>query len=299
MADASIAYLAMHQTQLELALSDAVCQTIRARKSDPIRHVGKLLVGLQPAGGEERAACVVLAGAAADAAEAALAAAAAVTAAAGEHEGTGDAAAISALRRAVCTLSLAQATADAALQRLVDAGAPTSRAGYLRSLPELLPPPLSASVWREEWPSLFAENLHLTGGDVSGGEIHDEAWAREHEPLPKWLAKLEGDIEAMMALGAPRDEAEAFVLLNSKRFALAGRLRAREPTFAASTYALVDAIVAQALRQGAGVAVPLYYNLRGLNSLVRGDPAWEAVLTPDSTGFQGVRIPHCKERLCS
>jgi len=60
----------------------------------------------------------------------------------------------------------------------------------------------------------------------------------EHEPISKWTEKLAGDIGEIMALGAPPHEAEAYVLLTSKRFAMAKRLRSRDPRYAASTYAL-------------------------------------------------------------
>ncbi|EOD30440.1 hypothetical protein EMIHUDRAFT_468406, partial [Emiliania huxleyi CCMP1516] len=155
----------------------------------------------------------------------------------------------------------------------------------------------SAGAWRSEWAELYAENLEQSGAARVSGVTRDAAWVAEHEPLSKWLSKLEGsDIAPLVALGAPRHEAEAheaeaYACLTSKRWALARRLRERDRRYAGSTFALCDAIVAQALRQGdAGDSdfAPTFTNLRGLNSLANSDPAWERLTVPDSTGFCGV-----------
>jgi hypothetical protein len=291
-------YTAQWKSPLEEALAAAVSLAIRERSSNPIRRVGALLLSAADAhrserGGEserERAPTMLvslqseLKTASVHTAEATLA-----------LDADNRAGSVGCLRSALLSLSTAQASADRALQELIDAGAPTSRAGYLRSLPELLPAPASPSSWRDEWPELFAENLRMTGQDIDDSK--DAAWAAQHESVQKWTDKLAGDIGAIIALGAPREEAEAYVLLTSKRFAMAQRLRERDPKYAASTFALTDSIVAQSMRQAeAGiVAPPLFYNLRGLNSLVRGDPSWDRITMPDNTGFRGV----CSSALCA
>ena len=65
-------------------------------------------------------------------------------------------------------------------------------------------------AWRSEWAELYAENLEQSGAARVSGVTRDAAWVAEHEPLSKWLSKLEGsDIAPLVALGAPRHEAEA------------------------------------------------------------------------------------------
>lgn len=291
-------YTAKWQAELERALAAAVSRAIRERSSDPIRRVGGLLLSAaevhrsqRVSESEREPAPALLVSLQSELTAASMHTADATLAFDADDRATS----VACLRSALLSLSAAQASADRALQELIDAGAPTSRAGYLRSLPELLPAPVSASAWRDEWPELFAENLRMTGQEVD--ESKDAAWAAKHESVQKWTEKLAGDIGAIIALGAPREEAEAYVLLTSKRFAMARRLRERDPKYAASTFALTDAIVAQSTRQAAaGVVAPaLFYNLRGLNSLVRGDPSWDRITLPDNTGFRGV----CSSALCA
>lgn len=292
------AYSEQWKAELESALAAAVVRAIRERSPDPIRLVGKLLLSAAEEHRSDGASSSELERAPALLAslQSELTAASVHTAGATLALGADDrVGSVACLRSALLSLSAAQASADRALQELIDAGAPTSRAGYLRSLPELLPAPASASTWRDEWPELFSENLRVTGQEID--EPKDAKWAAQHESVQKWTDKLASDIQAVITLGAPRDEAEAYVLLTSKRFAMAQRLRERNPKFAASTFALTDAIVAQSMRQAAAavVAPPLYYNLRGLNSLVAGDPAWDRLTLPDNTGFRGL----CSSALCA
>jgi len=163
------AYVALWGVPLERALGRAVTQAISSRSADPIRAVALLLLS---AAGEEHgsgqsepgAAAALLALLQNKLSEASVHAAEASRA-------QDRPAAIAGLRSTLLTLSSAQGVADEALDVLIVAGAPTSRAGYLRSLPELLPPPASFTAWRDEWPALFSENLMLTGQEVDAKKV--------------------------------------------------------------------------------------------------------------------------------
>jgi len=304
-------YLSCWRGPLELRLGKAVGKALAEQPKDPCTAVALEL--LRGASLGERAAALSAQAAAVqeddpqdDSAGAAVAATAALLARLAEvasHAAAAAAAAASAdrggreevvtsLREVLLGFPAAQAAAFSALESVVEAAAPSTRAGHLVALSELLPPPDDGGAWRSEWAELYAENLEQSGAARVSGVTRDAAWVAEHEPLSKWLSKLEGsDIAPLVALGAPRHEAEAYACLTSKRWALARRLRERDRRYAGSTFALCDAIVAQALRQGdAGDSdfAPTFTNLRGLNSLANSDPAWERLTVPDSTGFCGV-----------
>ncbi len=190
------------------------------------------------------------------------------------------------LRRALLELARARAAADDAITRLVKVSPPTTRTGHLRNLSELVGEAPNRR-WQDEWPCLYRENLELTGHL----EPHmDLAFIEQHETVDKWVEILEtSDIAPLQAAGATRDSALTYTLLAARRFALARALRERSPRFAASTYALCDAIFSTVARQPHGRPVQdLYYNLVGKNSLAMSDPQWENLIEADSAGFRGL-----------
>lgn len=93
----------------------------------------------------------------------------------------------------------------------------------------------------------------------------------------------------MVARGWPRARAETYELLRSCANALGRALRERDPCYAASTYAICDALFSQqASLENKDLPPRLYAHQRGRHSLVEKEPAWEGLETPDGTGFRGL-----------
>ena len=170
-----------------------------------------------------------------------------------------------------------------ALDRLVEAGTPTSRAGYLRSLPQLLKPPAANCQWEDEWPEAYLVNLHCN--NALTGEM-DVEWVKKHHSVEIYKEKYRGMTKRLMAGGLSRTQAEALSLLIDIEAGLGHALRRSDPSCAASIYAITDALAKQATLQQ-GVAPKLYAHLRGDISLSVSEPKWEKLLEADHTGFQG------------
>jgi len=79
---------------------------------------------------------------------------------------------------------------------------------------------------------------------------------------------------------------------------MARALREGDPCYAASTYALSDALFAQ--RRAAGGALPpkLYRHLVGRFSLTQEEPAWARLEERDETGFRGLTSSASTIALC-
>ena len=212
------------------------------------------------------------------------------------------------------------------LNTVLPAAPPTSRAGHLRSLPELIGPPPPNRTWEDEWVKLKAESYRLSGqGEATVEE--DEAYVRENDPIEKYVAQdgVQSDIAYLVEQGWPSDNAKVYALLFTCLDALARALSERDSCYAASTYAISETLFAQryggapemqpgdaaTARQvlasmrtsrAPAAAAPMrrrsatynqlppamYTNLNGLFSLASRDPQWEEIETPDGTGFRGL-----------
>ena len=101
-------------------------------------------------------------------------------------------------------------------------------------------------------------------------------------PFEKYVCKFAWALE-LRENGWPREQAEAMAILYTfANGALSRGVREGSRAFAASTYAIRDALGAAALRQGLyrgghqqGMHEPLYANLRGRGGLATEDPRWE------------------------
>lgn len=95
----------------------------------------------------------------------------------------------------------------------------------------------------------------------------------------------------------------AYTLLITCRDALARALRECDPCYAASTYALCDALFSQraAHSRGAALATPplLYRHRSGSGGLAQDDPAWSRLEEPDATGFRGLTSSALVRAYCS
>lgn len=197
------------------------------------------------------------------------------------------------------------------LSKLLTKAPATSRAGHLRSLPELIGPP-PQHTWEDEWVKLKAESYRLSGQGEATPE-DDEAYVREHDPIHKYKNQegVKQDIQHLVENGWSTERAEVYTLLFTCADALGRALRERERCYAASTYALSEALFAQrygaslselsedARKPGAGrprlppriargTAPALYAHRDGLFGLCERDPAWNDVEAPDGTGFRGL-----------
>ena len=231
-----------------------------------------------------------------------------------------------AVREVLLALSMAQASATAALEFLEPPKSVASRAGFLVALEERLPRN-DERAWKEEWGPLSVMTQKLTRRSIkresmrrTGVEEEDDDDDDEEPPEAGFSSieqmlerKRSSSIEHMLErkrdkidrmekeMKWVREDAEAFVLLSLHVPALSLALRSGEKDFAASTHRLVDAIVANRTAKARGsswgppllgpphaaVPPPLYRNLKGLKSLVDDDPQWEDIETPDSNGFVG------------
>ena len=227
----------------------------------------------------------------------------------GAVEGVDEEAADSAATQLRQRLIAAQAhvgQAQIVLNRLLVAASATSRAGHLRSLPELIGAP-PKRTWQDEWVHLKAESYRLSGqGEATVEE--DEAYVRKNDMIDKYVEQdgVKSDIAYLVEQGWPPERAQVYALLFSCLDALGRALGERDSCYAASTYAISEALFAQ--RQGAGtddgktlttasrgdgnrapeLPAPLYAHVHGLFSLAERDPAWESLEIPDGTGFRGL-----------
>ena len=190
-----------------------------------------------------------------------------------------------------------------ALAQLLVASAATSRAGHLRSLPELIGPPPEDRTWEDEWVPLKAESYRLRGEGEETIE-DDMKYVREHDPLDQYMEQdhVREDVEALLAANWPRERALVYTVLFSCADPLGRALRDGDPCYAASTYALCDVLFNQ--RKGAtegarlltkrsreekAAATFLLYGFRtGEYSLSQREPAWLDLEEPDGTGFRGL-----------
>lgn len=167
---------------------------------------------------------------------------------------------------------------------------------YLRPLRELIGSPPADRTWSDEWTALIEEHGALSGdwlrvlGTAEPSPAQVSEWVRQHGSLASVEAQLHVQILAMEAFGWPRERARVVRLLSAFAPPMARALRDESPCYAASTYALCDAMFAQRAEQvDAGVRTPkVYRHLRGHLGLAQDDPAWERLEAADAAGVRGL-----------
>ena len=158
----------------------------------------------------------------------------------------------------------------------------TSRSGHLCTLPEQIGVRPTRS-WMDEWQDLTDETLALFPWKVPKAEVESSLTSMQ-EALQSDIAELEED-------GWPRERAVCYVLLHSRKAAIARALRDGDRMYAAATYALCEAIFCQRIAQQASnkdQPEMLYTHLDGLRGLATNEPAWRTIEQPDRTGFCGL-----------
>ena len=188
---------------------------------------------------------------------------------------------VAALREYLGASATTVSAARVAIDQLVPTGTPTSRAGYLRSLGELLPGDAERS-WQDEWPALIEEYRQMHGRLEAGTETVAACTRQYGKSIGKRVRE-----------GWSEDAAVAYSLLSAQRAVLAASLRdelPRRARFRASVFALSSAMCEEVERQVvANVRVPLAFrNLVGKGGLEQDDPRWRQLETPDASGFCGL-----------
>ena len=261
------ALFAQHAAALEAELSDAVDHALSTTSGDPIMAVAEHLVRHEPISRRLVHLCKGVA---------------ALTSQLQTLPKAERASGVAELRACIVA---AQATVDAAregVESLVELATPTSRVGHLHTLEELIGPVPTDRTWQDEWESHFRERF---------------GWYRpKQNAIQRYLMKqwVQEHITGMEAIGWPRARAEVLRLLMLGRDAFARALRDRDPCYAASTYALTDALFAQRGKHAAGRAYyrhltdPTRAISTNAHSLSEDDAAWRTIETPDATGFRGL-----------
>ena len=161
------AWFARHLNGIESVLSLAMKSAIEDRTSAPLVHMAKTML--------EHAA---------------------------QHQEADAAEQIAALRVMLQTIALAEARIAERLTALLPAAAASSRAGYLRMLPDIIGEKPRQS-WENEWAAMLLELKQTNGelarrddgawianrdfqwgtGSVVAGEVVDTAWIERHESV--------------------------------------------------------------------------------------------------------------------
>ena len=229
----------------------------------------------------------------------------------GRESNWDEAAAREFVRESQAALTVAQTWLDNELR----AGVPTSRAGYLSSLRELIGPQPPHS-WKNEWDAMTKEWLmaRCCNNWDAAQKLETETLAAV-ESMPKFQHEVKVLVEEERWTEA---HAEAWVFLGLRRDVIARALRERCADYAASTYAVCEAL-SQALELarpkpasrhvarhllptiteptdghgggGGGVGElppPIYRHLEGKHSLSESDPQWAHIEAADSNGFFGL-----------
>jgi len=200
--------------------------------------------------------------------------------------------------------------------RLDDAKAST-RAGFLRTLTEIIGPRPANDAngrlpWREEYEVLsvvwlekergrqgelrhFADKSHAELLAFLQSEDGGNYMQTNDIDMPAQLKAEQGAIDLLVSKGWHPEHAEAFQLLFPLRSALSADLDSSHShgvRFPACNYAVAEALFHTASNRNAssGEQAPrrLYKHLTGPNSLTEADKAWGGLTVPDRTGFRGL-----------
>lgn len=199
-----------------------------------------------------------------------------------------------------CTLhelAIATAAAQVAVAQLVDDDAPTSGAGYLRRLDDLIGAAPAGSAWMgTELPAMLSEECHERGEDIFAVKKKFSFEAYETRLTP--FGKIERDVVAGQMQISKEDAQLVSAITASEGYysaPMARALREEQSKFAGATHYICGVLARQLaaqLEEGADKKLPktqvLYRHLHGKSSLVDVDPEWEKIERADRTGFQGI-----------
>lgn len=165
---------------------------------------------------------------------------------------------------------------------------PTSRAGYLRMLDEIIGPP-PARHFSDEWVELRIEAYKLGGKQQQ--QYANREYVTEHNLIDAVIARNNQWIDPLVAAGWERADAEVFILLSPCRSALSRALSERDPSYAAATYTLNRAVYRS---RKEGVAPKLYVNIP--NPFL--EAGFSRLEKADRTGFRGLTTTAIVKAFC-
>ena len=202
---------------------------------------------------------------------------------------------IAALRRALRTMHMSSTRIDRAItQASSDGLTATSRSAFLQSLDELIGQAPKHS-WREEWTDLLAEFFKLTNKQAR--EEWDPDFLRSHPTkysLEAWIDKYSEVINDYVKVGWPEEHAQLAGVLLGRQPAIGRALKQHDRCYAASTYALCEALVAAQQRADAAgrpLQKDIYKNLTGPGGLDLEEPGWVNIEQADQYGYRGLCVP--------
>lgn len=193
-----------------------------------------------------------------------------------------------------------------------------SRSGWIATLQDLIGPKPIDRTWQDEWVALNVEFYQLAG--ESSKATPD--YILENNSIESWLAARRTRILDMTKRGWSVAGARVYMALSGRGNVMASALLAESTRYAASTYALSEALYEAARKQeheasqissrAASPALPdsqltslerpceegvqvsaklppvLYWHRRGRYSLEESDKRWLNIEIPDVTGFLGL-----------
>ena len=195
-------------------------------------------------------------------------------------------------RRLLALHKLVDTTTEALSRRLKKE--PTSRAGFLRSLDELVGSPPANSAWDDhhQWLKLRLIAMRLRPWPEVDPKWSDDellAWLQTTNTPDQFQAVYrQGSIDALVERGWELDMARCYAMLSAHGPALAKALRERDSSIAACIHALYDCIYLRTTLPGNEQVPMLYRHLTGSYSLSEVDSRWLSLETPDRTGFRGL-----------
>jgi hypothetical protein len=176
------------------------------------------------------------------------------------------------------------------LKPLLYHGTRSERSGVVRDLRDQIgPPPINRS-WQDEWKEMTVENFQFCPflRTLPEGREAEERLVTcsvaEQEAGEGFPTAIKDKIE----LGWGEAEAKIYSMLFSRKGPIARALRDGDDRYAASTYAMCNAIFKQQQVASLRGKDPMYTHLTGLAGLSTSEPKWDSLTDADRTGFRGL-----------
>jgi len=197
------------------------------------------------------------------------------------------------LRSDLQRLQHAMALRQSALKSKLPQAEASFRAGHLRALPYFIGQPPSDRSWRDEWGPL-REAFHQQQYDLG----HSESVAST-ESVAELKTRFATAIEKLTANGWKEEHAISYSLISACREPIGRALVDKDIRYAASTYALSEALWCAPNRNARRVReqpLCMYFHRFGPYSLAEAEPGWTKLEEYDAAGFRGV-ISHAMTRM--
>ena len=261
------AYVMRHAGSLSDTLNDALVAAIRSQPDDPVSFIARWLVAAEPTPTEQHAHSAT------------------PVDEVGE-ESVPERVSISVLRRDLKRAQQEVYLAQMTLTQLLPDSRTRRRGGHLLTLGELIGQRPSHH-WELEWLPLRTEHKGLNCQDLDANSV---------ETVEQLSRSFHRSISMLQERGWHPEHAQAYAVLSTCRNALGRALREKDGCYAASVYALSEALYLRHSEQGLIQAAtanhscsPLLYFFRsGPYSLTEAEPAWRWLEEPDATGFRGL-----------